>query len=316
MARFCFQTSSRIKTLGYRILNQNPVSINHNRSIEILLPTKAGTSIVGEKMLIGEIYSTIIYYFATFGIFSNLFLIRLILRYTMKEMQVYSKILLQTCFVDILGICVFVVSQPAFISDNGTGIVWDYGLIHYLPNPWQSILLRINFFMGRVTTSNVSTLFVYRYFAVVRKVDIKFKHQLILIFGMIIPLLILSILSYIAYYPTPEKEHLTNYEVAKILELDNDTIKNYVIGLRTGTDDLSNFTGNFASALNIINYIIIIFCGISIQIHVYRHCKGVEMTRLRNMNKQLSIVLEAQVFLERFLKRGKFSNLKWGKFSK
>jgi len=63
-------------------------------------------------MLIGEIYSTIIYYFATFGIFSNLFLIRLILRYTMKEMQVYSKILLQTCFVDILGICVFVVSQP------------------------------------------------------------------------------------------------------------------------------------------------------------------------------------------------------------
>nr|CAD2182918.1 unnamed protein product [Meloidogyne enterolobii] len=215
----------------------------------------------------------------------------------MKEMQVYSKILLQTCFVDIVGICVFVVSQPAFISDNGTGIVWDYGLIHYLPNPWQSIILRLNFFMGRVTTSNVSTLFVYRYFAVVRKVDIKFKHQLILIFGMIIPLLILSILSYIAYYPTPEKEHLTNYEVAKILELDNDTIKNYVIGLRTGTDDLSNFTGNFASALNIINYIIIIFCGISIQIHVYRHCKGVEMTRLRNMNKQLSIVLVAQAIL-------------------
>ncbi|CAK5062996.1 unnamed protein product [Meloidogyne enterolobii] len=63
-------------------------------------------------MLIGEIYSTIIYCFATFGLFSNLFLIWLILRYTMKEMQVYSKILLQTCFVDIVGICMFVVSQP------------------------------------------------------------------------------------------------------------------------------------------------------------------------------------------------------------
>uniref|UniRef100_A0A915LYZ4 Uncharacterized protein n=1 Tax=Meloidogyne javanica TaxID=6303 RepID=A0A915LYZ4_MELJA len=31
-----------------------------------------------------------------------------------------------------------------------------------------------------------------------------------------------------------------------------------------------------------------------IQIHVYRHCKGVQMTQLRNMNKQLSIVLGAQ----------------------
>uniref|UniRef100_A0A1I8BZ85 G_PROTEIN_RECEP_F1_2 domain-containing protein n=1 Tax=Meloidogyne hapla TaxID=6305 RepID=A0A1I8BZ85_MELHA len=33
----------------------------------------------------------------------------------MKEMQVYSKILLQTCFVDICAICVFVVVQPVTI---------------------------------------------------------------------------------------------------------------------------------------------------------------------------------------------------------
>nr|CAD2182363.1 unnamed protein product [Meloidogyne enterolobii] len=75
-------------------------------------------------MLKGEIYSTITYCFATFGLFSNLFLIWLILRYTMKEMQVYSKILLQTCFVDIVGICMFVVSQPVFISDNSVGTNW------------------------------------------------------------------------------------------------------------------------------------------------------------------------------------------------
>uniref|UniRef100_A0A915M2Q6 Uncharacterized protein n=1 Tax=Meloidogyne javanica TaxID=6303 RepID=A0A915M2Q6_MELJA len=62
------------------------------------------------------------------------------------------------------------------------------------------------------------------------------------------------------------------------------------------TNELSDFTSNYASALTIINYIIIIFCGISIQIRVYRHCKGVEMTQLRNMNKQLSIVLGAQVW--------------------
>uniref|UniRef100_A0A1I8BZN4 7TM_GPCR_Srx domain-containing protein n=1 Tax=Meloidogyne hapla TaxID=6305 RepID=A0A1I8BZN4_MELHA len=86
----------------------------------------------------------------------------------MKEMQVYSKILLQTCFVDIFAICVFVLAQPVFVSDNGVGTNWDYGPIHFLPNPWQHILLRLNHFMSRFTTMNVSTLFIYRYFTAVR----------------------------------------------------------------------------------------------------------------------------------------------------
>ena len=48
--------------------------------------------------------------------------------------------------------------------------------------------------------------------------EIKFKHQLLLIFGMVIPLLILNVLAYISNYPTLENEHLTNYELAKTLE--------------------------------------------------------------------------------------------------
>nr|CAD2206499.1 unnamed protein product [Meloidogyne enterolobii] len=150
--------------------------------------------------------------------------------------------------------------------------------------------------MMRVTSMNVSTLFIYRYFAVVRGLDVKFKHQLKLSIGMIIPIFILYIFSCISNYPTPETEHLTNLELAKTLGLDNYTIENYAVGMRSRTSDLSIFTANYASALTIINYIIIIFCGISIQIHVYRHCKGVQMTQLRNMNKQMSIVLGAQSY--------------------
>ncbi|CAK5091743.1 unnamed protein product [Meloidogyne enterolobii] len=117
---------------------------------------------------------------------------------------------------------------------------------------------------------------------------------------MILPIFILTVCSFISNYPNPENEYLTNHELAKTLGLDNYTIENYVVGQRTRTNELSNFTSNYASALTIINYIIIIFCGISIQIHVYRHCKGVEMTQLRNTNKQLSIVLGAQVKLNLF----------------
>uniref|UniRef100_A0A1I8AZF3 Uncharacterized protein n=1 Tax=Meloidogyne hapla TaxID=6305 RepID=A0A1I8AZF3_MELHA len=112
---------------------------------------------------------------------------------------------------------------------------------------------------------------------------------------MIILIFILNVCAFISNHPTSENEHITNIELAKLLELDNYTIKNYVVGHRTRTNELSFFTANFASTLTIINYIIIIICGISIQIHVYKHCKGVKMTKLSNMNKQLSIVLGAQV---------------------
>ena len=49
---------------------------------------------------------------------------------------------------------------------------------------------------------------------------------------MIIPIFILTICAYISNYPTPDNEHLTNYELAKTLELDNYTIENYVVGQR------------------------------------------------------------------------------------
>ncbi|KAF7626118.1 hypothetical protein Mgra_00009695, partial [Meloidogyne graminicola] len=123
--------------------------------------------------------------------------------------------------------------NKVFASDNGIGTNWNYGPLHFLPNPWQCILLFFTFFMGRLTTMNVCTLFIYRYITVVWQFDVKFKHQLILIFSVIIPILILYICSFISNHPTPENEHLTNYELAKIFDLDNDTIKNYVVGLRT-----------------------------------------------------------------------------------
>ena len=66
-------------------------------------------------MMIGEVYSLIIYCLSIIGLFSNFLLIWLIIRYTMKEMQIYNRILLQTCIVDIIGICVFAFVQPVNI---------------------------------------------------------------------------------------------------------------------------------------------------------------------------------------------------------
>ncbi|KAF7633558.1 hypothetical protein Mgra_00007053 [Meloidogyne graminicola] len=247
------------------------------------------------------IYSTIIYYFASIGLFFNFLLIHLIIRYTMKEMQVYSRILLQTCIVDIIGICLFAITQPVFVNDNGIGTMWSYGIIHYLPNPWQHLFNTFNNFMGRVTNMNVSTLFIYRYLTVVKEVNINFKKHLILIIIGLLPIIILNIIAHILHNPTPENEYLTNYELAKILELDNYTLNNYIVAQRVEkTKNLTTYLANYAISLNIINYIIIIYCGIKIQIKVYKHCKGIEMSQLRYMNKQITIVLVAQGILPLF----------------
>nr|CAD2192085.1 unnamed protein product [Meloidogyne enterolobii]CAD2192086.1 unnamed protein product [Meloidogyne enterolobii] len=118
--------------------------------------------------MLPELYSVIISCVGLIGLFFNLLLIYLIIRYTMKEMEVYSKILLQTCIVDIIGIVLFVIVQPVFVSDNGIGTVWEYGITHYLPNPWQFLSFIFYAFMIRFTSVNVCSQFIFRYLAVVR----------------------------------------------------------------------------------------------------------------------------------------------------
>uniref|UniRef100_A0A1I8B3S2 G_PROTEIN_RECEP_F1_2 domain-containing protein n=1 Tax=Meloidogyne hapla TaxID=6305 RepID=A0A1I8B3S2_MELHA len=118
--------------------------------------------------MLPELYFIIICCFGGIGLFFNFLLIWLIIRYTMIEMKVYSRILLQTCFVDIIGIIVFVIVQPVLVSDNGIGTVWEYGPTHYLPNPWQCLFSILFAFMKRFTTENVCSQFIFRYLTVVR----------------------------------------------------------------------------------------------------------------------------------------------------
>ncbi|CAK5073827.1 unnamed protein product [Meloidogyne enterolobii] len=118
--------------------------------------------------MLPEIYFIIICCFGGMGLFFNFLLIYLIIRYTMKEMEVYSKILLQTCIVDIAVIVVFAIVQPVFFSDNGIGTGWEYGPTHYLPNPWQCLFFILFSFMKRFTAVNVCSQFIYRYLAIVR----------------------------------------------------------------------------------------------------------------------------------------------------
>nr|CAD2183039.1 unnamed protein product [Meloidogyne enterolobii] len=148
------------------------------------------------------------------------------------EMEVYSKILLQTCIVDIIGIVLFVIVQPVFVSDNGIGTVWEYGITHYLPNPWQFLSFIFYAFMIRFTSVNVCSQFIFRYLAVVRSVNIRRKHYLSMIISVLLPIILLFTLTFLSNKPTPENEHLTNYELAQILEIDNYTMENYVVGMR------------------------------------------------------------------------------------
>ena len=62
--------------------------------------------------MITEIYGAIAFILATSGLILNFLLIWMILCFTMKEMQIYNRILLQTCIVDVIAISFFAIVQP------------------------------------------------------------------------------------------------------------------------------------------------------------------------------------------------------------
>jgi hypothetical protein len=57
----------------------------------------------------------------------------------------------------------------------------------------------------------------------------------------------------------------------------------------------SNFTSSFAMTLSLGSYLIVLFCGISIQLHIRRRYRGPSMVVKRRVNHQITVVLVAQV---------------------
>nr|CAD2186402.1 unnamed protein product [Meloidogyne enterolobii] len=152
--------------------------------------------------------------------------------------------------------------------------------------------------MKRFTAVNVCSQFIYRYLVIVRSVNILWRHYLAIIASILLPIIILFTLSFLSNKPTPENEYLTNYELAQILEIDNYTLKNYVVSMRSSPNNLlSSITSTFATFLSFLTYIIIILCGIRIQFYVHRHYNGPNLETTRKVNRQISIVLWSQALL-------------------
>nr|CAD2183041.1 unnamed protein product [Meloidogyne enterolobii] len=151
--------------------------------------------------------------------------------------------------------------------------------------------------MIRFTSVNVCSQFIFRYLTVVRSVNIRRKHYLAIIISVLLPIILLFTLSFLSNNPTPENEHLTNYELAQILEIDNYTMENYVVGMRTRPTNLSSISSKYATFLTFITYLIIIICGIRIQYFVRCEYIGPNLEIMRKVNKQISIVLWSQALL-------------------
>ncbi|KAL3110759.1 hypothetical protein niasHT_011264 [Heterodera trifolii] len=102
------------------------------------------------------------------GMFLNVLLMYLIYTKTVKAMRIYSRLLLHSCFMDILIVIVSTAVQPILVVDHGYRAVFQNGIFRNLPQPyaymmnvlWIQLLL---FFMVSTTTQ-----FIFRYFLLSR----------------------------------------------------------------------------------------------------------------------------------------------------
>uniref|UniRef100_A0A914IAM0 G protein-coupled receptor n=1 Tax=Globodera rostochiensis TaxID=31243 RepID=A0A914IAM0_GLORO len=105
-----------------------------------------------------------------FGISLNGILTRLILRHTPKIMQIYSKILLQTCLVDVLvNVTGLLFNSYYIVTRNGAHEVFLDGLFTLQGTAEHRIWALLGFvcltFLLNVSILGYVTQFIYRYLA-------------------------------------------------------------------------------------------------------------------------------------------------------
>nr|CAD2163018.1 unnamed protein product [Meloidogyne enterolobii] len=214
----------------------------------------------------------------------NIILIILIIFKTPKEMETHSRILIQNCVLDILGLISQMFDQMFYIiDDNGySAFIFTNGILfEYMTNNFNKIICQSFIIIGQfffiINLYGLCAQFIYRYLILNRNMKPNFKRYLymfsiVLIIGLFYNLIIIF--------------YVMQYIGGGIKQFDAEYLNKTLPFVITKSEDLSSL---IMTLIAILPFIIIFICGFKMVYYVNLHT-GFDQN-MKRLLKQLTKTL-------------------------
>ena len=122
-------------------------------------------------MIPNVIYSILLIYHLAgfvFGTSSCVLLIWLILTNTSTIIKQYSRILLQTCIIDLILTILATITDALMVVENGQAYAFTIGLLKFIDFRWRYIILHVWSFIFIFNINATPIQHIYRYMVLCR----------------------------------------------------------------------------------------------------------------------------------------------------
>ncbi|KAI1708761.1 serpentine type 7TM GPCR chemoreceptor str domain-containing protein [Ditylenchus destructor] len=210
-------------------------------------------------------------------------------------MKIYSKILLQTCFIDF-ALLTFVGSvQPIYIVSDGWNLMVPNGPFRTIGQPWNFLLMASWFFMVHFSISTNCVPFIYRYLVICRSRSVSAFHYFLMLVACAFVITVYFCLLTWSTYPPEEQQNRNYTSVIEILGMNLDHPSQFRVGLMATSKSIPwMLTCTYIITMHVISYSIIIMCGLKIRKFVRRESQS---SRKREVNRQLNFILMLQALM-------------------
>ncbi|KAI1695153.1 serpentine type 7TM GPCR chemoreceptor srd domain-containing protein [Ditylenchus destructor] len=250
---------------------------------------------------VGRVHEINCWLVVTVGTVLNALLIWLVLTKSVKEMKIYSKVLLQTCVIDLLMILLVLLIQPIYVVFEGYNVLLSNGLLKNASPPYNFILMLIWFFGACFSTISSCVPFIYRYLLLCRLKNL----TLLTYFKLLLPWLFFDLIfvggiicaAYTDQMRCQKLEDINNSLNLFLNGKDTDSILTLTLLIETRSIPWA-ITVVYIIGVEAVCYIIIVVCGLKIR-HTVGRAQRISLhnPRIIEVNRQLNYVLAAQSLL-------------------
>ncbi|KAI1712911.1 serpentine type 7TM GPCR chemoreceptor srd domain-containing protein [Ditylenchus destructor] len=229
----------------------------------------------------------------------NILLICLIRRKTSKEMTVYSRILLQTCIIDLYVLLIGYLLQPIFfVNEGNSSHTWN-GPIRSLFHPSEFIhfaLFCAWIVGGFLSSASMTMQFVFRYLLLCRNITIShFVYMLLIIVPGAFCVVWMNLIFDVTSGNSPPTMKIYNDSNFYYLLRESVEEEYVVASLSDQKGSLTCIIG--CMIMNAVFYLIIIASALRMKMFVRKQKESMNAEKLKKMEQQMTYILATQAFM-------------------